>query len=411
MKYCLLVLCLLAGLTTGLVVSSMASSNGLVTTDHTPPIIIDGDPSDWTGINSATNDWNISDGEGIWNDTYFDDTGNGSYIYPNGTHTGPPIPDSAGGPDGYAYAYTGYPHGGMVDLREFRVTGNDTCLFMMFRIENMGSQAIACEYNAPGGTHVPSDPRFPYVNATGFGKILIQVYVSKDPDATVGRTNATMWGNFNLSSPWDFVVDVAGDVTWSSTYPLGYPRVEFANGTVHHLNDTVDSSAPLQPKRAIYTQGDCNIYPACIEIAVPKTIIGDFDLQTWRFWVVIGGLDEGRWRQVWSTSWAVNMGWPANFRFVGGEGEDPGGTVYGIGNDPNIIDMAFIGSTAEQEALLNEFQTTNFTVVNAYKDITFEDNVVVPWTPLYSLLVIVPILLVILAYIRKPKLNRTVKHH
>jgi|GEM_PF-1169531 len=375
---------------------SMAAVKNTTTVPVSPSSIVnltvDGDPSDWVGIPSGDNTYTVSNGEGIWRDMAFDDTGNGSYIYPNGTHTGPPIFDSAGAPwstvDGktVALAYTDkfggtsvepfwYKHGGMCDLKEFRVRGNESHLFMMFRIENMGSQAIVNEYNAPGGTHWPSDPRFPYVNATGFGKILIQVYVSKDPEATSGRKNATMYGNFNLSSPWDFVVDVAGDVTWSSQYPLGYPRVEFANGTVVHLNQTVPSSDRYQPYKATYVQANCDIYPACIEMAVPYSIIGDPALQTWRFYVVVGGFDEGRWRQVWSTEWAQMMGWPPLFRFCGGEGEDPGGFVYGMGNDPNIIDMAFTASQAKQEALLNEFQTTGQLVqIGAFQDVHFDAN-------------------------------------
>lgn len=154
--------------------TTKVSASPLSINSHT----VDGDPSDWVGVAGGDNTWVVSNGEGIWNDAAFDDTGNGSYIYPNCTHTSPAINDSKGW-DGYAYAYTGYPHGGMCDLREFRVTGNDTCLFMMFRVENMGSQAIVNEYNVPGGTHEPWDPRFPYVNATGFGKYSSKYMLAK----------------------------------------------------------------------------------------------------------------------------------------------------------------------------------------------------------------------------------------
>ncbi len=370
----------------------------LILTFHVLPSVaaytrtVDGDPSDWIGIPGGDNTWTVSNGEGIWRDIAQDDTGNGSYIYPNCTHSEPLIIDYAGapwtGPPTEALAYTDkyvagtepfwYKHGGMVDLREFRVTGDHSYLYLTLRFENMGSQEIAVEWNKD--VHVPGSA----ANATGFGKILAQVYIDQDRIPSSGRTNATMFGNFLIApeAAWEVVIDIAGDPY--SEYPdgdgYGFPRVEFANGTIYALNDTVASADPLQPQKAVYIQANCDIYPSCIELKVPYHVIGDPRGKTWRFVVVAGGYDEGKWRQVWSTETAKLYGWPPLFRFCGGEGEDPwSGDPTTMGNDPNIIDMAFTASQAQQEALLNEFQTTGQLVqINAYQDVEFDVGPVTP---------------------------------
>jgi len=404
-KWCLLLTAfLLMGLTTGLGVAAPPSMRPpRVSTTH-DPITIDGDPSDWFGTAGPANTYYIDTGEGIWRDAAFDDTGNGSYIYPNCTHTSPAIPDSKGW-EGYAYAYTGYPHGGMVDLMEFRVTGNDTTLFLMFRFENMCNQAVAVEWNKDAHTSGSA------ANATGFGKILIQVYIDQDGISGSGRTNSTMWGNFLFPSEaaWDAVIDIAGDPC-AHTYAGGYgfPRVEFADGTIHVLNDTVASANPLQPRKAVYIQADCDIYPSCIELQVPYSVIGDPRGKGWKFFMLAGGYDEGRWRQVWATE---DIGFMALFRFHGGEGSDP----PDMGLDPNIVDMAFTNKSAyaSQEALLNSFSTTGqLVVVDSYLNIYFDENgdVIVPWIPIYSLLVLLPILLMAILYARKKKLGQFVEH-
>lgn len=337
MKCCFLVAFLLSGLASGLGAAaqpSRAPSGPRVSIQSTRTI--DGDPSDWTGTPGGNNTFVISNGEGIWRDVHLDDTGNGSYVYPNVTHSEPaPIPP----PFPPHFEYIGYPHGGMVDLMEWRATADSANLYMMFRFYNMGSTEIATEWEG---------------SEFGFGKILAQVYIDKDRVPGSGRTNATMFGNFFIApgAAWEIVINVAGNA------PRGFPRIEFANGTEYYLNSST------------YCQANCSIYPSCIEIKVPRSVIGDYRRQTWRFIVVVGGFDEGHWRQVWSTELAKLYGWPPLFRFVGGEGED---WLGGMGNDPNIIDMAFTSSQAEQEALLNEFQTTGQIVeIDAYQEIYFD---------------------------------------
>ncbi len=321
---------------------------------------IDGDPSDWTGTAGADNTWTVSAGEGIWRDIEGDDTGNGSYIYPNCTHSDPAIPDYAGGPDGNAYCYTGWPgggkdpQGGMVDLREFRVTADSSNLYILLRFENMGSQAIAVEWNKDA--HTPGSG----ANDTNFGKILAQIFIDKDRVPGSGRTDPSMnpwWGysgNFLIdsSAAWEANIQVAGDVC------RGYPRVELADGTTYYHNVSSDAYA------------DCDIYPSAIEMKVPFSEIGDPRGKTWRFIVVAGGFDEGTWRQVWNKTRAIADGWPPLFKFLGGEGAD--WWAGGMGNDPNIIDMAFTASQAEQEALLDSF--SSLVVVDKYRDVIFSST-------------------------------------
>jgi len=408
-KWCLLLTAfLLMGLTVGLGVAALPPITPSKVSVNHAPINIDGDPSDWKGTAGADNTYVIDQGEGIWKDVAFDDTANGSIIYPNCTHTEPPIFDSAGASwskvdnKAVALAYTDkfggtsiepywYKHGGFCDLKEFRVTGgNDSApfLYLMFRFENMGNTEIACEWNK-------GPDRQQYYK---FGKIFIQVYIDKVSGS--GRRDAIYKGNFNFSDEcaWELVISVAGDPCDTDPGRLpedgiaGWPRVTFANGTVALINHTD------------YCYASCNIYPSCIELKVPYSIIGNPRGGAWNFTVVAGGFDEGRWRQYWSTDLAQLMGWPPLFRFCGGEGGDP----PNMGNDANIVDMAFISSQAEQEALLNEFQTTGQLVkIDAYQKIQFDENGnVVPWVPIYS----IPILLMVILYVKKKKLNRLVEH-
>jgi len=408
-KCCLLVTFLLAGLTMGLVLPSMAGSKGLVSILSTRTV--DGDPDDWTGINKVANSWNISNGEGIWKDAAFDDTFNGTLIYPNAT-MGPPgsdglgiVPDSAGAPwealpDRYAFHITDkfggvrpddpwYKHGGMVDLSEFRITADDSYLYMMVRFENMGSQAIACDWNY----YAHNATINPVANETNYGKIIVQVFIDEDQVYGSGRTNTTRNGNFLISnaSAWEALVTIAGDTNRPGSR---CPDVVLANGTRIMLNTST------------YSYGDCDIYPSCIEIKVPFSAVGDPRGETWRFTVVAGAMDEGNYRQVVNTTLAKAMGWPTNYAFCGGEGDFT--WLNGMGNDPNIIDMAFTPNQTAQEAILNNFTKlpgTGLAVIKAYQDIEFDaEGNVIPWTPLLA----IPIAVIALVIARKKlKLPKT----
>jgi len=354
---------------------------------------IDGNPADWTGIPGADNTWTVSNGEGIWRDIAGDDTGNGSYIYPNGTCN--EIPDAMGW-NGKAYHYTGYPgggkrDGGMCDLREFRITADSGALYILLRFENMGCFANAVEWNYWCHNMTWGHD----ANATGWGKLKIAVYIDEDRVYGSGRTdtnsstptNPTDSGNFLIdpSAAWEEQIDIQGDnrrfgyTNWNETIKgawgegdyigRGLPRVIHSDGTETLLNQ---SSGP--GTKCLYTQGNADIYPACIEMKVPYWALRGADPRgkTWRFTVVVGGSDEGNWRQVWNTGLAVGMGWPYMFRFIGGEGGDS--WAGGYGNDPNVIDMAFTANKAQQEAILNNFTKlpgTGLAVIKAYQDVEF----------------------------------------
>ncbi len=343
---------------------------------------IDGNPSDWTGTPGATNTFVISQGEGIWNDAAMDDTGNGSVTYPNGTMSPPGwggygiVNDSAGGPDGYAYYYTEQftgttneptwqGHGGMVDLREVRITADSANLYMMFRIENMGNTAIACQWISGNYLSVPLNP---YANATKIGKIMLQVFIDEDRVYGSGRTNTTRNGNFLIdpSAAWEALVSITGDLHAPGRET---PDVVLADGTRILLNSTT------------YMMGDSDIYPACIEVKVPFTALGPMGNplgKTWRFTVVMGGSDDNWYRVVANATWAQANGWPLGSFFYPGENMPPWAinATLGLagGQGPNVIDMAFTPDQATQEAMLNNYTRapgTGLAVLKAYQDITF----------------------------------------
>jgi len=341
---------------------------------------IDGDPSDWTGTPGAANTFVVSAGEGIWNDAAMDDTGNGSVTYPNGTMSPPGwggygiVTDSAGGPDGYAYYYTEQflgtgseptwqGHGGMVDLREVRITADTDNLYMMFRIENMGSMEIACQWSSGNYLSVPLNP---HANDTKIGKIIAQVFIDTDQVYGSGRTNTTRNGNFLIdpAAAWEALVTITGD---TNHHGKETPDVTLADGTRILLNSTT------------YMMGDSDVYPAVMEVKLPFSALGASALgETWRFTVVLGGSDDGWYRVVANATWADAMGWPKSSFFYPGENMPPwaiNATLgLGGGQGPNVIDMAFTPDQATQEAMLDNYTRapgTGLAVISAYQDIMF----------------------------------------
>ena len=293
-------------------------------------ITVDGDPSDWTGTAGSDNTYVVSAGEGIWKDAAGDDTGNGSYVYMNGTHdhmTGPPWNYPVA-----PFIMTGWPNGGCNDLTEFRVTADSNYLYLMFRVYNMGNSEIANQWgDAQRGLG---------------GKIMFQVTIDQDRDGT-GRTdmnNSDTWANFLVASAqaWEAMVTITGRGGTEGA------RVELEDGSIHYLDQSD-------------IRGNGNY--SCAEIRVPISIVGDPAGKTWRFGAVVGHEDGGHYRAVCnSTPWAA-------FHPYGGEGLD---NYADMGNDPNMFDMAFTTSKAAQEAMIGAF--SSLAVIEAYQDIKFSSS-------------------------------------
>jgi hypothetical protein len=286
---------------------------------------VDGDPGDWIGAFPRENSWQVSNGEGIWEDGRGDDRGPGTYIYPTGTHDG--LKQELG------YAPKIYTEGS-VDLTEFRICADDQYLYVLFRLRNMGLNIVATQWGA---------------EKYGFGRQLIQVAIDTDRVSGSGRTDLveeTYHANAKLSADaaWEWLICIDGYTPMVYSTTQGFD-LELIGGKLraNASNDT-------------------------IEVAVPLSTIGDPTGKTWRFTVSVGGYDEGHYRQVWNTTLAENDGWPPYFRFMGGEGRDP----PNAGLDPNIMDIAFTISTTQQQSILSEYKTTGAIVeIDAYQDITF----------------------------------------
>jgi len=297
---------------------------------------VDGNPSDWIGAAPSENTWAISGGEGIWEDGRGDDRGPGTYIYPTGTHDGLK-PDLGYAPKIYTE--------GCVDLTEFRVCADDENLYILLRIRNMGLPIVATQWGA---------------DKYGFGRQTIQVAIDTDRVSGSGRTDLvedTYHANVALSdsSAWEWLICIDGytPMIFSTTQQFD---LELTGGQM---------------------MGDAS--KDTVEVAVPLSTIGDPTGKTWRFTVVIGGYDEGHYRQVWNTTLAEADGWPPYFRFMGGDGRDP----PNAGVDPNVIDVAFTSSTVQQQTMLAQYKTSGtVSTISAYEDVTFA---VPPSPPLLTL--------------------------
>jgi len=291
-----------------------------------PPIIIDGNPSDWIGTAPETNQWAYSGGEGIWTDEVGDDTGNGSYTYP----TNP--------------VFTG----GDADLTEFRIHWNATHVMFLLRFVDI----------TDAGWLGASSPYLTDIQAETTAIAICIDIDQKDRSGywqvDDGRNSISTEINLTSTCWWEYLFEIIlGDVVlwrWDSS-----------------------SRSVKMATRAIPTAVDVTLYEA-IEAAVPISASGlpDPTGQTWRFFVFVGLQDYGVFREIASAEVAAITEWAPG----GGEGDY---SVGGRGPDPDAFDAAFFSTKAEQEAAFNGFTEKTRCAISAYKDIIMNN---VPEFPL-----------------------------
>jgi len=295
-----------------------------------PPIIIDGNPSDWIGTAPTTpNTWAISEGEGIWVDEVGDDTGNGSYTYP----TNP--------------VFTG----GDADLTEFRIHWNTTHVMFLLKfvdITDIGWLGASSPYL----TEIQAE-----TTAVAICVDTNQVDCSGYWQVDDGRNGISAEINLTSTCWWEYLFEIAfGDVVlWCR--PPDYKGVKEAT-------------------RAIPTAVNVTLYET-IEAAVPIDPTGVAGLpdptgQTWRVFVFVGLQDYGAFREIASAEVAAITEWAPG----GGEGDY---SVGGRGPDPDAFDAAFFSTKAEQEDAFNGFTEKTRCVISVYEDIIMNN---VPEFPL-----------------------------
>lgn len=82
-------------------------------------ITVDGDPSDWTGVNTNPDTGIVSNGEFFWNDSVGDDTGDGDYTYPKASDLN---------------------RTGLFDIQELRITADSDNLYVLIKVANLSNQ-------------------------------------------------------------------------------------------------------------------------------------------------------------------------------------------------------------------------------------------------------------------------------
>ena len=239
-------------------------------------IVVDGDPTDWLADSSGQSEntgMYYSTGEYVWVDAMGDDIGDGDYQYPTDPFFLP----------------------GMVDIREFRVTYDDSRIYFLIKLGN-----ITNAWNAP----------------EGFCSILATIHIDQDRIPASGQEWAaqSMDSKFDSSCWWEYVIVLHGFGSW--IMDSGWNTVGWT-GNGMQVAGSVDNN--------------------CIEVAVDYSVIGSFVGQTWRFMVEVGFEEYANFREV--------------QEMVGGWA--PGGGVPTGDNDwveSDAFDACFYESTAGQVA-------------------------------------------------------------
>ncbi len=272
---------------------------------------IDGDPSDWFGINTAINTWNYSKGEGIWNDAIGDDTGNGGYTYP----TNP--------------AFTG----GNADLTEFRVMWTPNYVYFLLTFDNItdnswvGTTDGWLTEDQAETTAVAICIDIDHANGSGYDLV---------DDGTEGISTDV---RLNSTDYWEYLIEICLEdvVLWHYGVVPVLPVEAYrnfpcaANTTVY---ETIEFAIPIDPSGVAGLPDPTN--------------------QTWAFYAFVGLQDSQHFSEVAATASESNPGGGADHKY-----------------DPDVFDCAFFATKAEQEAALNDFTDTNYAIMptTAHKEI------------------------------------------
>jgi len=289
-----------------------------------PPIIVDGNPTDWIGTAPINNNTGtISEYEYIWVDEMEDDTGNGTYTYPTVIQAGTRV-------------FTG----GDADLKELRITRDADYVYFLLKFDNITDRGWVAGGQAETtavAICIDTDRKY----GSGF------YWVEEE----IGWG---IWSNIELPPEawWEYLIEIALQdvVLW------------YWNGTSYTTTE-ITRNFPLAVDTTVYET---------IEFAVPIGAAGlpDPTGQTWRFSAFVGLQDYEHFREVWSTEYAAIDPWAPG-----------GGTDHWL--DPNAFDAAFFATKAEQEDAFNGFTNETFAVVSAYTDIDM--NLISPPPPEHDL--------------------------
>ncbi|NIN65169.1 MAG: hypothetical protein GTO63_10810, partial [Anaerolineae bacterium] len=269
-------------------------------------ITVDGDPSDWTGVNNNPNTGVVDAFEYIWNDSVGDDTGDGDYTYP----------------------YSGdLNRTGLFDIQELRITADAQKLYILIKIVNLSNT---------------------WSGSDGFSTV-----------AAILLIDTTLDGSGTLAARPN--VNVAAGSGWEYWAKIGQTGWHAENAKVF---DEAGNWAPIVNKG--------NSTQNSIEASIPLAFIGkdgySINNATWRFMFFLHSFDGGGpngFRDVRAGQWCCE------WQFGGGEDH---------GFDPQITDLAFNASQAQQEAELASYTSSSPATIASHADVTFGNVGFVPDT-------------------------------
>ena len=238
-----IVLAVLLGLTVLVVIGPSARAQV-----GSKTITVDGDPSDWTGVNVAPDTGVVDASEFVWNDTVNDDTGDGNYVYPTSTDFSD----------------------GLFDIQEVRITADATNLYVLVKVVNLTN---------------------PWGGSDGFSTAAAVLLIDTTQDGS-GTLTARPNVNIASGSGWEYFVKI-GNTGW---------HAENAK-----IFDEAGNWAPIGNKAST----SLDAVEASIPLAFIGKDGYDIDGATWRFMVFLqshAGENQDGFRDVNETAEAYLFG-------------------------------------------------------------------------------------------------------
>ncbi len=193
-----IVLAVLLGLTVLVVIGPSARAQV-----GSKTITVDGDPSDWTGVNGAPDTGVVSAAEFVWNDTVNDDTGDGNYVYPTSTDF----------------------NDGVFDIQEVRITADATNLYVLVKVVNLTN---------------------PWGGSDGFSTVAAVLLIDTTQDAS-GKLTSRPNVNIAAGSGWEYYVKI-GNTGWQAENAKVFDEAGNWAPTVNKAStslEAIEASVPL----------------------------------------------------------------------------------------------------------------------------------------------------------------------